>query len=933
MPNSRRIVSPLPRRLRKSRRFDFACNCALEQLETRRLLSTITWSSATSGNWNVPGNWSGNVVPGSGDDVIINMPGVTVTVNDSEAAQSINLNNGGNQPTLEIAGGQLAISADSEIDGHLTLDGGALSIGGTLSLVGTATWNSNSISGGVLNIRSGASLTLTTSDNQDLHSGIVVNNSGTITDSADNTHAWRLFDAAVINNLSGGVMNLAGAETIQKLGNNTINNESGATFKNTGPGSSTNVPFDNQAGGIVEVDSGTFTLNGGGSSTGGTFNVNGSASVLNIAGSANPTLTGTYGGSGTGTVLLSGGTVTVGAAGATFTFPARLFSWTGGTISNTGGGVLTNTGHITLAGGDNKDLHNTLALDNTGVITDTADASHGWRMFDSTSLVNMPGGIIDIAGAETIQEDGAGVIINHTGAVFENTGTGSSTTALFDNQGGTIEVDSGAYTLANNGASTGGFFNVNGTASVLNITGGQNPIWSGSFTGAGTGTVLLGSGTLNVGAAGVTFNFPAGLFVWSGGAISANKLTNTGFMTLASGDNHDLHGGLDLTNTGTITDIADGTHAWRLFESSVINNRSPGIIDMTGTEMIQQAGGGSINNRAGAMFKYAGTGSSESVLFNNFPGATIEVDTGTFALAGGGASTGGTFVVAEEATLDLTGGTTPVFGGTYSGSGKGTVALSRGTIDIAGGGATFDFPNGLFVWTGGSISGNTLTNTGFITLARGDNHDLRSGLVLDNSGTITDTADATHAWRLFDSSVINNQSGGVINMAGAEMIQQAGGGNINNLASAIFMNTGTGSSTSVPFNNQPGAVIEVDASTFTLAGGGVSTGGTFNINGSGSVLNITGGSSPLWRGSYIGSGTGTVALSSGNLIIGDSGATLNFPAGLFVWSGGVMSGTSGSVVTNTGSITLAGGDNKDFLNGLQLNNTGTVTDTSNSSHA
>ena len=43
----------------------------LERLEDRTLLTTISWANDSSGSWNDPSNWSSGVVPGSGEDVVI----------------------------------------------------------------------------------------------------------------------------------------------------------------------------------------------------------------------------------------------------------------------------------------------------------------------------------------------------------------------------------------------------------------------------------------------------------------------------------------------------------------------------------------------------------------------------------------------------------------------------------------------------------------------------------------------------------------------------------------------------------------------------------------------------------------------------------------------------------------------------------------------
>ena len=44
-----------------------------EWMEERTLLSSVSWTgNAHDNNWDTPGNWNTNSLPGSGDDVTIN---------------------------------------------------------------------------------------------------------------------------------------------------------------------------------------------------------------------------------------------------------------------------------------------------------------------------------------------------------------------------------------------------------------------------------------------------------------------------------------------------------------------------------------------------------------------------------------------------------------------------------------------------------------------------------------------------------------------------------------------------------------------------------------------------------------------------------------------------------------------------------------------
>ena len=486
-----------------------------------------------------------------------------------------------------------------------------------------------------------------------------------------------------------------------------------------------------------------------------------------------------------------------------------------------------------------------------------------------------------------------------------------------------------SFVLQGGGASTGGTFNVNGAGATLDLTGGATTVYTGTYSGSGTGAVVFTGGAIQAVGSPLVLNFPQNYFQWSGGTLEGAAIDNTGFVTLTGAGAKDLNilnsTPTVLNNTGTITD--NGGNVWRFFNGSVLNNQAGGVVDMNSAETIQNnSGGGTINNLAGATFENTGTGSFTTVPFNNFADAVIEVDAGTFSLTGGGTDTGGSFTVAPGAMLDLTGGSAPTLTGAYTASGGGAVTLAAGGLYIGAAGATFEFPAGMFAWSGGTISGldgGVLINTGSITLTSAGAKDLNNGIVLDNTGTISDNG--SNVWRFFNGSVLNNQFGGVVNMTTAETIQNNSGGSaINNLAGATFESTGPNTLTTVPFNNQSGT-IEVDSATFSLAGGGNDSGGTF-IVGPGAALDLTGGSTPTLTGNYTGIGDGAVSLATGGLYIGAAGATFNFPAGLFVWSGGTLGSGAGGALNNTGVINLTGSGFKDLDSQLVLNNAGTIAD-------
>ena len=155
------------RRLRVRRQGSF------EQLEDRRLLTSITWTGGSSGNWNWSWNWSSLTVPGSGDDVVIPATiAPTVTIDSDATARSVSVETGATllinkkalsggppgsldvQSILVAANAALSIvdsaslyisaatAANSTIDGTLTMNAGRLSAVGngvTLTVNGAAT--------------------------------------------------------------------------------------------------------------------------------------------------------------------------------------------------------------------------------------------------------------------------------------------------------------------------------------------------------------------------------------------------------------------------------------------------------------------------------------------------------------------------------------------------------------------------------------------------------------------------------------------------------------------------------------------------------------------------------------------------------------------------------------------------------------------------
>jgi autotransporter-associated beta strand protein len=150
-------LSHRSRKLNRSK----SCRPRLEWMESRTLLSAVTWTGgAGDNNWDTPANWSTDSVPGSGDDVTIDI--AANIVHSDDVTDSINSLT--STEPLTISGGTLSIASTSTIGGTLTIDGGTLTGAGEVNVSGLVTLTSGTLSGSsTLNANGGMSINPTTS--------------------------------------------------------------------------------------------------------------------------------------------------------------------------------------------------------------------------------------------------------------------------------------------------------------------------------------------------------------------------------------------------------------------------------------------------------------------------------------------------------------------------------------------------------------------------------------------------------------------------------------------------------------------------------------------------------------------------------------------------------------------------------------------------
>ena len=810
---------------------------------------------------------------------------------------------------LNLSAGTLTLNGESHINGQTILGGGSLVVNTTLTTSAVTQWGQTSLSGNKI-INTGFWF-LDERDTRSLIDFDFDNLGSMVIEDGDLQLGNGFGDGSTLRNLPGGVIELRGVGGIvDGPGNNATPHHfenAGMVRKMDQTVTAQITPFSFANSGTIEVQAGTLQLGSErGMTSSGTFTV-AAGSTLDLTGGGSFNYSGSFSGTGQGTVQLANGTVNALSGALTFNFAPGLFQWTGGAINVGVSGfatTLTNLGTMTLAGANTKFFGGTLA--NQGTIVQAGTGNLELFSNNSSTIVNNTG-TYDLQGDGGISTSGSfgGNRIDNTGTFRKSSGTGTSTISpIFNSQGGTIEVQSGTLAFSGGGTDSGGVFKA-GAAAVLNFTGAARTM-TGTYSGSGQGAVQLNT-NLFIGLSGAIFDFDDTIFQWINGNIDGGGtgLTNVGAMTIA-GLTCNLIG--NLNNAGVIIHTGPGQLA--LFNDgghgAILANLAGGLYEIRGDgSIIDGPGNNSTPHRfenAGMVRKTAGTGVSEITPFTFVNSGTIEVQTGTIRLGNErGMTSSGAFSVAAGARLDLTGGGSFSYAGLLGGTGPGTVFLQSGAINATAGPLTFNFAPGLFQWTGGAIVGQ-VTNLGTMTL---DGASLKSfGGRFDNRGTVTHRGIG-----VFELGA-GNAAGTVFSNEGGALYDLQSDTGVSTLFLATsFINAGTfkksggagTSSLSIAFSNI--GTVEVRSGTLAFTSSPVQLSGTTLAGGTWNVF-----------------GNSTLAFPAGSSVIANSanvmlnGAGSEFPAlallasnlGAFTLSDGRDFTTAGDF-TNSGSLTVGPG--------------------------
>jgi autotransporter-associated beta strand protein len=478
--------------------------------------ATRIWDGSNSNNWNTAANWVGNVVPGTGDDVILTGLGTY-------------------RPTNQNIGGPGGISLDSLTFNSSTTT--AFTVSGnsiTLTSTGTALTVASGAAGHIIacNLILGAA---TQAWEQDSTKAIAV--PGVI---SDNGYGYGITKTGTGTLIFNGTDTYTGTTTISA---GTLQLGDGTVTGNIIP--ATNLITDNAA--LIYDSPSTIRYSGVISGTG-TFAVTGTGTIR-------LTGTNTY----TGVTNVTAGTLQLGNGRTTgniiplanlITDNAALIYDTPSTITQSG--VISGSGTFTKSG------TGTLTLNGTNTYTGVTTISTGTlQLGDGTvtgNIIPQANLITDNAALiydtpSTITQSG---VISRTGT-FTKTGTGTLILSGANTYTGATTVSAGE--LQFNGVNTGisaktvSGGTLSGTGTIPGPVTIANSAGSTLRGGTGSGT----SGTLTVNGALTFSGTSSSLNVTSNGASLSNVSAGTNGITENSGMTVNL---LDTMPAGTYTLIS-----------------------------------------------------------------------------------------------------------------------------------------------------------------------------------------------------------------------------------------------------------------------------------------------------------------------------------------------------------------------------------------
>ncbi|NMH27256.1 T9SS type A sorting domain-containing protein [Flavobacterium silvaticum] len=645
---------------------------------------TSMFIGAIDNDWNNGNNWNTGLVPTGSINVLI-QEGKNAVATSPVVCNSIALN----------SGSTLTIATNLNCNTHIMVPEGAILI-----------WTGGQIS--AQTITNEGQMNLEPYGTKQLINGSQLDNAGTMLITTD--WAFDITDG-VVNNLTGGVINLAFAQANiigTGSGSHVLNNY--GTIIKSASTSYSPITVELHNTGTIQVEAGTLQLNNP--------QIELINSTINVSEGANMewfntvTLIGNTGGNLNGQINWSG-TVNVPSEASLDFDGGGTFNWGNGTL--TGGGILNNLGTLsltaayygvkTITGGTTLRNHNQMPV------------STDWSLTIADGILdNLSSGVIDFSFPHTIMQDNStgSHLVQNAGIIRKSASTGVLAIQAKLMNTGTLEANSGVFSIDNSLSQfNGGIYNV-GPDGLLDLN--QTVTLSGTLTGT-LNSHIRWWGNLSVPAtATLDFDGSSSLHWYSGELIGGGQLINNGLLTQTAGATKKINASTTLLNNDTFALTSDSGFT---IENGSIVNSEEGTIDMTiGMQILAGAGSSSIINH-GTFTKSASTGTgSVSPLVENH--GTIETWAGTFQFYNLHNETDGT--VTGTSHVDFPNPTSLVNHGTFapggnpgSMSGSGSFSMeadARLLVELYGltSGTQYDVFN---FWNNASLDGSVVVDLHF----------------------------------------------------------------------------------------------------------------------------------------------------------------------------------------------------------------------------
>ena len=883
-------------------------------------MTQIHWTSQVSADFGTAIDWTPQTVPGSGDDAILDAPGVspyTVSTSTSETVLSIQT---GSTATLAIGSGTFSATGGTgaganagtiSIGNNTTfIAGGGLNNSGTISLNSVGNGTLFEIGAAGVSLSGGGHVTLGDNTNNYIYGAV---GADTLTN-VDNTisGAGHLGNAQLtLVNQAAGVINASAA------GNALVLNTSGHTVTNaglieaTGAGGLTiqNTTVDNSTGGVLFGAGGTVrltsaTLLGGvlKTSGAGVITTTDRGSVLNGL-SGHVVTTPGHVDIANNTSLTVVGMITLSQKVGTVTTKGLL------TLSSVGNGteLTIGTGNATISTGQITLSDNTQNFID-GVVSGTVAKPKIPTFTNKTTIVGAGtiGTNLKLSNAGTIDATGANALIIATGKAGVANGNVVANSMLLE------ATNPGAL------SATGGLRIV---STIINNSAAGIIQASGAHTHVDLQTATITGGTLKTAGGGVIQTLDRGSLL--DGATAA--VTNQAALHVANNTSLNLHGAITNTATIFLDSVGNGTDLVMATGGATLSGGGHvTLTDNSQNYIVGNAATDTLTNTDNTISGAGQLGNSQLTLVNQASGVinasaasnalVLNTSGHTVTNAGLIESTGaGGLTIQSTSVDDSSGGVIQAAGGNVRLT---SADLIGGTLKTSSGGAFTTTDRGSLL----DGSSSTVHSQGAVTIA--NNTSLNVSGTIDNTGTISLSSAGNGTDLVMATGGATLSGGGAVTLSDNTQNYISGTAATDTLTNADNTISGAGQlgNSQLTLVNQAGGVINASAASNALvlntSGHTATNAGLIESTGAGG-LTINSTTVDDSSGGGIQAAGGNVRLTSADLV----GGTLKTSSGgVFTTTdrGSLLDGSS-STVHSQGAVTVA--------NNTSLNVSGTIDNT------